>query len=196
MIIILVLLLIIAVVLIGTMAWYNSRMRGEAKKETAVPGRRFQISYIAAPMAVLLISLLLAIFLYRNIPDQVAYHYSAGEPDRWLGREWLLGWGLAIQVILILLGAAIVHAVNEATSRFGTDSTGMVHSYLTFMGNAVALPQMVVTFAIADAVHFNLTGDHFVPLWGLLITFIAAGIIFFGIAVIILVMRSRNNANK
>ena len=128
----------------------------------------FHWSYIILPAAIFLLSVILAAYFYLRLPQEVAYHFKFdGSPDRWLGRGTIIVWMLAPQLILTLLAGAVTLGI----ARLGilsqkTDVKGIKPGrILALMGNMIALPQLILCFAILDIFSYNSYGIHLMPLW-------------------------------
>ncbi len=149
----------------------------------------FRWKYAALPVAVLVISLLLAIVFYSRLPEEAAYHFTDGTPDRWLDREALIAWGILPQFFLTLLSFGIVWFTLRISSRFRQPAGEWLGSLLTLMGNMVALPQIVLSFAMLDIFSYNAYGKHFMPLWLFALIVMALGGVILGILFTIAIRR-------
>ncbi len=115
------------------------------------------------PAAILLVSVILAAIFYRLLPEQVAYHFSDGQPDRWLGRTVFTTWTLVGQAVLTLGSLVFVRLVLLGT-RYMTVENAALQRLLPVMGNMVALPQIIILFAILDVFLYNLYQIKLIPL--------------------------------
>ena len=128
----------------------------------------FRWSYLALPLAVLLLSIVLAAGLYHRLPAQLAYHFgSDGSPDRWLGRGALLLWVLLPELCFTLLAGGITWVMTRLASRFWQPGQNRANlaPILLLMGNMVALPQIVLCFAMLYIFVYNAYQVHLPPLW-------------------------------
>ena len=128
----------------------------------------FHWSYLALPLAVLLLSIVLAVGFYHRLPVEMAYHFgSDGSPDRWLGRGALLLWMLLPQLFFTLLVGAIAWVMTRLASRFRQPAGAGINlgAILLLMGNMVALPQTVLCFAMLYIFVYNAYRMHLPPLW-------------------------------
>jgi len=127
-----------------------------------------RLSYIIGPIAVLLLSLILAACFYHLLPEELAVHFELdGTPDGWLSREIAMLWMLMPQLVLVLLAWGIAWGVIRLSARFGQiESSGVkVERIVLFMGNLIALPQLLVCFAMVDTFSYNLYQRHIMPIW-------------------------------
>ena len=125
----------------------------------------FRWRYIALPVFFLLLAIGLVIFFYPKLPGEVAYHFRDSLPDRWTGRGAATAWLLVPQFLLAGLGAAIVMGVIRLGSRFQSTAGKRSETLLLLMGNMVALPQVVLAFAMLTIFSYNSYGLYLMPLW-------------------------------
>jgi uncharacterized membrane protein len=149
----------------------------------------FRWKYVALPVGVLAISLLLAIVFYSRLPEEAAYHFTDGTPDKWLDREALIAWGILPQFFLTLLSFGIVWVTLRISSHFRQPAGEWLGSLLTLMGNMVALPQIVLSFAMLDIFSYNAYGKHLMPLWLFALIVMALGAVVLGILFTIAIRR-------
>ncbi len=125
----------------------------------------FRWRYIVIPIFFLLLSLGLTIYFYPKLPGEVAYHFRDGLPDRWTGRGVATAWLLVPQFLLTGLGAAIVMGIIRLGSRFQPTAGKGSERLLLLMGNMVALPQIVLAFAMLAIFSYNAYEIYLMPLW-------------------------------
>lgn len=134
----------------------------------------FRWRYIALPVFFLLLAVGFVIFFYPKLPGEVAYHFRDSLPDRWTGRGAATAWLLVPQFLLTGLGVAIVMGVIRLGSRFQSTTGKRSETLLLLMGNMVALPQIVLAFAMLAIFSYNSYGLYLMPLW--LFAIIAMGL--------------------
>jgi hypothetical protein len=125
----------------------------------------FRWRFIALPVAVLLLSLVLTAFFYRLLPAEAAYHFEDGAADRWMSRGALIAWLVLPQFFLTLLAWVTVSGAAFIINRFQPVNRGWVERILVIMGNMVALPQIILGFAMLDIFSYNAYQIHLIPLW-------------------------------
>jgi hypothetical protein len=140
----------------------------------------FRWTYIVLPALFLLISLILTAIFYPRLPAEAAYHFQNGSPDKWLGRGTLTVWLLVPQIILTLLGFAVVRAAL-LTARFWPAEGSPLTGVLPVMGNIVALPQLILLFAMAHIFLYNAYQIKLIPLWVFAIIVMVLGGVILGI---------------
>ena len=144
----------------------------------------FRWSYILLPMAVLILSVILSAYFYHLLPNEVAYHFKAdGSPDRWLSRGATLAWALAPQLLFTLLAGAITWGITKlGILSHQTEEAGIKPArVLSFMGNIIALPQIVLGFAMLDIFSYNSYQTHLMPVWVFALIIMVLGGIIIGI---------------
>ena len=115
------------------------------------------------PAAILLVSVILAAIFYTRLPEQVAYHFTDGQPDRWLGRTVFTTWTLVAQAVLTLGSFVFVRLVLLGTRNMTVENAAL-QRLLPVMGNMVALPQVIILFALLDVFLYNLYQIKLIPL--------------------------------
>ena len=138
-----------------------------AKEPLASEGLAFRWKYIALPLAFLLLSILLAACFYHRLPAEVATHFRLdGTPDGWLGREMTLVLLLIPQLLLALIAGAITWGMAKLALLFRSSPVVWVQPerILLFMGNVIALPQLILCFAMLDIFSYNSYQRHIVTM--------------------------------
>jgi len=141
----------------------------------------FRWRYIALPLVLLILSIGLIIYFYPRLPQDLAYHFKDGLPDRWLNRGAVIAWLLAPQSLLTGLGAAVVLGVMKLENRVQLTADKRAETMLLLMGNMVALPQLVLTFTMLTIFSYNAYGVYLMPLWILAVIVMGLGGIILGV---------------
>ena len=112
----------------------------------------FRWTYMILPIAILLICIVLTVFFYRLLPAEMAYSFQPDSPDNWSSRGGVIAWTLTPQFFFVLLAAAIVQGVIKLSARFMQldNIRTFPGKVLSLMGNMVALPQLILAFAMLD----------------------------------------------
>jgi len=154
----------------------------------------FRWGYIAVPLAIFLLSIILSAYFYRLLPTEVAVHFEVdGTPDRWLSRETTLFLVLVPQVLLVLLAGAIAWGITKLAARFwqlGGTRTNL-ETILSLMGNMIALPQIVLCFAMVDILRYNSYQTHILPMWIFMLAILGLITIGLGILSVFIFLRAR-----
>ncbi len=162
-----------------------------ANKTISEKNISFRWIYIILPLAVLLVSIILVAFFYRLLPGEVAYHFEDGLPDRWISRGAITAWLLVPQFVFVLLAAVIVWGVTKFSTLFRQTESSVIGKVLSVMGNMVALPQIILGFAILDIFSYNAYQTHIMSLWVFALTVMVLGGIVLGIFFVLAIRRAR-----
>jgi len=141
----------------------------------------FRWRYIALPVSVFLLSLILTSFFYHLLPGQVAYHFQDGSPDRWMSRGAIIAWMLAPQFFLALLAAAIIRGITKLSTHFRQKASRGLERILSLMGNMIVLPQIILGFAMLYIFSYNAYQIHLMPLWVFALLVMGIGGIILGV---------------
>jgi uncharacterized membrane protein len=118
----------------------------------------FRWTYVVFPLAVLLIAIVLAAVCYGRLPQDTAYRFSGGAPVNWTGRSSVLGWALGLQAVFVLLALGITLLISEAARRMNLADTPLNRRLFGIIGNVVALPQVIIAYAMLDVFLYNIYG--------------------------------------
>lgn len=144
----------------------------------------FRLPYITLPLAIFLLSLALTVWFYPRLPAELAYNFKLGHaPDQFFRREMAPALMLLPQLILALPAAAVTWGITRLNiSPDPAGSQGIkLEGTLLLVGNMVALPQIVICFALADVFSYNAYGAHLMPLWLFGLIILGTGSVFLGI---------------
>jgi len=154
-----------------------------------------------APLIVFLLSLILFALFYHLLPAEVAVHFNMdGNPDNWLGREMTGITLLAPQLLFLLMALGIAWGVIRLDRRFSWSESGGVGTgrMVSFMGNILALPQLIILFAMLDILSYNSYQTHILPMWLFLIVvlgLLTAGLIMAGVVFFLKARRAMRGEN-
>jgi uncharacterized membrane protein len=153
----------------------------------------FRWGYVVAPLAVLLLSIILSAYFYHLLPAEVAYHFEFdGTPDRWLGREMTMVLALVPQLFLTLLACGVTWGAAVLSNRFGqVGSRVRPESVVLFMGNLIAAPQFIIGFAMVDIFGYNSYQIHIMPMWIFLLAILGLVTIGLGILGVLIFLKLR-----
>jgi hypothetical protein len=145
---------------------------------------RFRWNYVIFPAIILLGSTALALLFSPTLPAQVAYNFRPSDTsDNLIGRVLFLVWGLTPQLFLFLLASVTVWGATYAARRLDKEAGGSLlqDRTLFLMGNLFALPQLILSFAMADVFVYNLNRTHLMPLWFFALLVMVIGAILLGV---------------
>jgi hypothetical protein len=87
------------------------------------------------------------------------------------------------QILLSLVSVALVWVMTRVASRFWQVGESRVNlkAIVSLMGNMIALPQIVLTFAMADIFVYNAYQIHLPPLWVFAVIVMVLGGVVIGV---------------
>ena len=198
-----IIIILVAIFLVGlgfgAVVWFIYRRRQlitskkPAEQITAREKLSFRWSYIILPVAILILSIVLTAVFYPRLPAEVAYRFTfSGSPDKWLSREMIAVWALVPQFVLALLAGGITWGVTRAGILSAQADVAWIkpQRILWFMGNMVALPQIVLCFAMLDIFSYNSYQIHLMPVWIFAVIIMGVGGIILGVFFIQAVRRA------
>lgn len=144
----------------------------------------YRWTYILLPALILLLSVILAASFYGRLPPELAYHFTDGSPDGWMSRGAITAWVLIPQFLLLFIGLVISGGTAILSKRSPESESPSLKKVLLIMGNMVALPQIIITFAMLDIFLYNAYQVHLIPLWVFALIVIVAGGLILGLFLI------------
>ena len=174
----------------GAAIWFVLRQRQAIKSKVPIKQTTtgatlaFHWSYIMLPVVILLLSIILTAYFYHRLPAEVAYHFrSDGSPDRWLSRGIFILWMLLPQLFLTLLAGAITWGITRLGAIFQQSESTLIkpERILLLMGNMIALPQIILCFAMLNIFSYNSYQIRIMPLWVFALIIMGLGGIILGI---------------
>jgi len=173
--------------------WYILRRREtvglkEPEKKKAEASLTFHWKHIVLPVAILLLSIVLASVFYPQLTDQVAWRFNLdGSAKGWLSRQMITLLMLLPQFLLALAASAITWGITKMSRSLGQiESVLKPERFILLMGSMAALPQIVLAFVMLDIFSYNVYGRHLMPIWLFAVIVIVAG----GIILTILFIRT------
>jgi uncharacterized membrane protein len=154
----------------------------------------FRWSYIVAPVVVFFLSIILFASFYHMLPAEVAVRFDVdGAPEMWLGRVATMLWMLLPQLLLVLLAWGVAWGATKLDTRWGWARGGGVKAgrIVSFMGNILALPQLIILFAMVDILSYNSYQTHILPMWIFMIVILGLATIFLAVLAVIIFLRAR-----
>ena len=146
------------------------------------------------PLAILFLSIILSAYFYRLLPTEVAAHFQLdGTPDKWLSREMTMVLVLAPQFLLVLLAGAIAWGITKLGIPSGQTGNTWVkpERIVSFMSNLVALPQLIVCFAMLDIFSYNSYQTHIMPMWIFLLAIFGLATAALGLFLVFIFLKVR-----
>jgi uncharacterized membrane protein len=162
--------------------FYKNTTRNEKPVVKKAPAYKltFRWKYILLPLVILLLAVILVAIFYPQLTDEVAYRFNLdGLPKSWLSRGAIASLVLISQFILTLVSVGVVWGVIRLSRSSGqVEGAISPEKLVLFMGNMVALPQIIIGFVILDIFSYNVYSRHLMPVWLFtLIAMVLAGIV-------------------
>jgi uncharacterized membrane protein len=154
----------------------------------------FRWSYIIAPLIVFLLSLAIFAYFYHLLPSQLAVRFDLDDtPSMWLGRGATILWIILPQLLLLLVAWGIAWGVTRLGNRFSQAGGGWVKAerVVSFMGNIIALPQLIILFAMLDILGYNAYQIHILPMWLFLVVILGLATIALVVLAVFIFLRAR-----
>jgi len=156
----------------------------------------FRWTYIVLPASILIVSVILTAIFYHLLPDEVAYRFSGGEPTHSFSRGGVIAWVMGLQLVFALISLAIVYTATSASRRLQLGESDLNRSLFTIMGNLMALPQIILFFAMLDIFLYNAYQIKLIPLWVFAVVVLALGGVVLGVYFIRAIRQSRRQQSK
>jgi uncharacterized membrane protein len=166
----------------------------QGREMTAKERLSFRWSYIIAPLIVFLLSIILSAYFYHLLPAEVAVRFEPdGIPNKWLSREMTMVCTLLPQLFFVLLAGGVAWGVIQLDRRFGWAKSGIVRAgrIVSFMGNILALPQLILLFAMLDILSYNSYQTHILSMWLFLIVILGLATVALLVLAIFILLRAR-----
>jgi len=159
----------------------------------------FRWSYAAVPLVVFLLLVALTAYFYHLLPAEVAVHFEAdGTPDGWLSPLMTLVLALLPQFLLAVVSLALAWIMTRLVARsWPTEGTKTnPKTIVALMGNMVALPQIVLGFAMADIFVYNAYQIHLPSVWIFTLVVMVVGGIIIGVVFVRAIRREWSGRNQ
>lgn len=187
----------------GLFLWFIYRRRvtsspyisGGSRTESATLGPTVSLwQATLAPLLILVVSVISSAIFYHSLPVEVAYRFTtSGLPAGVMEKANVIGLMLGGQVLLLLLAVGITWAANRAFHS--VTPTMVLRRAFIFMGNILAVPQLVLAFLMANIFIYNVYQHEPMPAWIIVATALIAGAIGI-ILFLIMVTRGMKETRK
>ena len=141
----------------------------------------FSWTFIILPAAIVALSVIIAAIFYSKLPADVAYHFKDGLPDRWTSRGTMLILTLFPQFIFFFFSLILCSLMLLLVRRFEKARGNQVKTLISIMGNMLALPQIILLFAMLSVFLYNSYQITLIPLWVFSVIVIVAGSVILAI---------------
>jgi hypothetical protein len=145
------------------------------------------------PVALFLLAIILAAVFYNRLPPEVVYRYSDGTS---VSRGAIIAWLVVPQFILAIIGVALSGIGSMITRKNEPSDRTRIMKILLAMANMVALPQLILLFALVDIFLYNAYEIRLIPLWIVIVIVMLIGSIVLGIFFLQTLRQSRGSDVK
>lgn len=164
-----------------------------AQKTAVKQGKTFRLTYILLPVALFLLSIILVAVFYHKLPPEVVYRYTEGTS---VSRGAIIAWLVIPQFILALIGIALSGVGSLITRKNEPSDRARIMKILMAMGNMVALPQLILLFAMLHIFLYNAYEIRLIPLWIIIVIIMLISSIVLGIFFLQTLRQSRGSEVK
>ena len=155
----------------------------KAKEPTAVKPSLFPLKAVMLPLVILLLVVVMVLWFYGKLPQEVASRFATdGTPSAWTTRGTLMMWALLPQLMLTLLAVMVAWGVTRigALGHSAEEAGIKLDNLLLVMGNMIAIPQLILGFAMLNTFGYNAYQVRIVPLWAVVLIIAIAGAVMLG----------------
>lgn len=138
----------------------------------------FRWRFVVLPLTICLLTVAMTAWFYGRLPLEVATRFSSdGSPLGTSTRATVVMWALLPQLLLTMLAFAVAWGATRisALARSVQGAAFSMDTLLLLMGNMVALPQLILGFAMLNTFSYNAYQVRPVPLWTVVIIVAIAG---------------------
>jgi hypothetical protein len=156
---------------------------------------RFRWAYIALPVALFFLTVILAGSFYPFLSSDVVYHFIGDVPDRFLSRGGFIAWMIVPQLIFALIALAFVRLVMSLSRSFPA-GTSPLQDLLPIMGNMWAVPQLVIVFTMVSFFLYNAYQIIPISLWILIVIVLGIGAAILALLFVRAIRRARRRQKQ
>lgn len=155
---------------------------------------KFRWQYILMPLIFSFISIALFIIFFWQLNPQVAYRFNAeGISISTASREMLALFMLLPHLLFVVLAGGITSTIVKIGGSLEQISQAFnPERLLFFIGNIMAMPQIVFAFIMLDIFRYDINGSHLMPVWIFAVIVMVVGSFFIIPFFIQTFLRSRN----
>jgi uncharacterized membrane protein len=171
----------------------------KAKEPTAVKPSPFPWKAVMLPLVILLLVVVMVVWFYGKLPQEVASRFAAdGTPSAWTMRGTLIMWALLPQLMLTLLAVMVAWGVIRigALGHSAEEAGIKLDNLLLVMGNMIAIPQLILGFAMLNTFGYNAYQARIVPLRAVVLIIAITGAVMLGVFFITTVRKVWLKDNK
>jgi hypothetical protein len=161
---------------------------------------RFKLGYAALPLLTLAVSVIVAVWLGPKLPGDAAFNFGGGDaPAGFFSRGAVLGITLGLQVAIalpVILVSWVTLRLRSGDVEDGDRDAEKLDRVLLMVTNLVALPQMLLLFALTEILSYNIYGAHLLPGWGYGAAVLVTGALFLALLFRLLPERRKKQKTK
>jgi uncharacterized membrane protein len=138
---------------------------------------------VVLPLVIFVLVVAMVVWFYGKLPQEVASRFASdGTPSVWTTRGTLIMWALLPQFLLTLLAVMVAWGVTRigVLARSMEEAGIKLDNLLLVMGNMIALPQLILGFAMLNTFGYNAYQIRIVPLWAVVLIIAIAGAVILG----------------
>jgi hypothetical protein len=152
-----------------------SAITAENPPTAPAPARvRFRLGFIALPLALLVVAIVLAAAFYSRLPDPVAYRFQTASPDTFVSRGAMLAWLVVPHAFFTFMSWALISTIL-LSSKYWAEEGSFIARVLPLMGNMTAVAQIVFVLAAVQIFVYNTSGALLAPFWPAAVAVLVAG---------------------
>ena len=153
---------------------------------------KFRLSFVALPLAVLLLVAVLSAIFFTQLPDEVYFRFdTSGAPSgNPIAKASLVMLMVGIQLALFGIAYIATRSIGgvqlfrDNVNNFWFNPTRL----LTLMGNMPVIIQLILAYVLVDAIVYATQSDHLMPLWLFaVLTLVIGGIVILIVGIPIIV---------
>ena len=172
---------------------------GESEEPETIKPKPFLWKAVILPLVVLVMVAAMVLVFYGRLPEEVALNFASdGTPGSLTTKGTLIMWALLPQILLTLVAFLIAWGVTRVgmLTRSAEDAGIKMENVLTVMGNMLALPQLILGFAMLNTFGYNAYETRLVPLWTVVLIIAISGAVVLGVFFITTIRQVWNKGNK
>jgi uncharacterized membrane protein len=138
---------------------------------------------VILPLVSLVFVVVIVTFFWGKLPYEVGSRFTDdGVPTSFTTRMALVLWALLPQLFLAGLAFLVAWGINRISPivRSAQEAGFKLDDLLIIMGNMIALPQLILGFAMLNTFGYNAYQVRMLPLWVVVLIIAVAGAVILG----------------
>jgi hypothetical protein len=153
------------------------------KKTASDTPNKFPWKAVILPLVSLVLVLIMIAWFWGKLPLEVGANFDDnGIATSWTTRGTLIMWAILPELLLTAIAFLVVWGVNRISTLVRTaEEAGLnLNSLLVIMGNMIAVPQLILGFALLNIFGYNAYQVRILPLWLIVLVIAAVGAVILG----------------